>query len=205
MQNVSPMFRSMYSQKPPSALTGLLLSGAGSEAPQPPSMPSMATDVDYSQNTPSPTLSLGRPTETPPVQSSGSPSRAQFISRPAQPQYAKTPAPAAQPSSVWRSPSANNMNYRNATSPFAATLLDGPQNSVVGGFGDSLRDQPAGMPPPPVPAAGPVAMEDRPPPLPQVEMLARGGNDALPPQRVPDFLDLLAYQPLQPTRRYEVL
>lgn len=187
--NTSPMFRSMYPNKQDSALTGLLL-GGDNDAPQasPPAPmpaappPAMANWMDGA---------------------AGSPSRAQLLNRPAQSQYAKTPAPAAQPQSVWRSPSSGTMNYRQPTNPtVTAGLLDGPSGSVAANYGQEIMPDPGVQP---LPGVAPVAMEDRPPPMPQVEMLARGGNDALPPQRVPDFLDLLAYQPLQPTRRYEVL
>jgi len=119
-----------------------------------------------------------------------SPSRGSFLYRPASQQYARTPAPATSPGNVWQSPSAR---------PITDSLLDSP--------GDTAGEENSQPPPEPEMPAGDLAAdldELEVEPADQGEPLQLT-SDQLMQLQIPDYFAPLMYQPLQPSRRYEVV
>lgn len=186
---LSPMFRSMRpAGQPRSVLNGLLTDG---------------NSVVNSQNSADMVEGPRAADYQMPNPSAATPSRAQMMMRPARTEYAKSTPATQPPQQVWQSPSVGNLQYPESIASMprqgiASTLIDGAP-SVAAGLG--------GEPMPAVPSA------------PLTQVIYQGGRESIvPPEaevlfpqggalpvRPPDYLAPVAYQPLQPSRRYEVI
>lgn len=184
----SPYFRSMYSQRDRSPLmNGLLSANEPSMSAMTPSLPPapQSNAQDYAP------------------QAVSQPTQRQYEPQPARTEYAKSTPPQTAPQQVWRSPSASGLRYPGsayeaANVGIAANLLDSPANTVAAPLNMQAPAMPQGSP-----LAATESDTDAAPPPPEFELL--DGQSTEYPFRSAQYLDPIAYQPLQPTRRYEVI
>ena len=186
---LSPMFRSMRpADQPRSALNGLLTDGG-----------SVVNSNNSADMVPGP-----RAADYPmPNPAAAAPSRAQMLMQPARTEYARSTPSTQTKQQVWQSPSLGTLQYPESIGSMprqgiASSLLDGAP-SIAAGFGNERIMQPPAAQPPQIIYQG--GADSIVPPEAEV-LIPQGGALAVRP---PDYLAPIAYQPLQPSRRYEVI
>jgi len=202
---LSPNFRSMRPDASPSPFFSGLMS------PSTPQTQSSAPDFSTStaqyqpiQSTPSRQQLLSQPVQS-------TPSRQQLLTQPARNTYAKSTPPAVlSPQQLWRTPEYEPIEYPNPLPepnrinmgfemqmPITAGLLDDPNMGVA----SQMDAEPMDIAPPAVAEFDPSQIAA--PGFPQPEVLVP--QNAMLGVDSPEYITPAVYQPLMPSRRYEVL